>query len=318
MDGNVRALKDIASGSGAEVIVVTNQKWAVDVALIKRRLECGLAKLFAYGVPVVGVIASPEEDWFRKPFPGMPRLAMYGRPMPPKILMVGDAAGRPGDHSAADRLLAYNMGADFMTPEEMVAVAGGGPERPVVGQEQCWAAGGCGPLSPEIMRRLLSEGPPVARPLEGPEIVVLVGLPGSGKTCLAAAYERAGYMRLSQDEHRKDVAGLLSGSRVVVDRANVTPVARAPLIRYARSIGVPCRCVCILEDPHFSYNKMACRSAMAGTLRVPTVAYRKMLKGFVMPSLQEGFSSVEVAGRTGSGEAWEECMSWLCGCPVLV
>ena len=34
-----------------------------------------------------------------------------------RSFFVGDAAGRPGDHSAADRKLALNVGLQFFTPE---------------------------------------------------------------------------------------------------------------------------------------------------------------------------------------------------------
>ncbi len=85
-----------------------------------------------------------------------------------------------------------------------------------------------------------------------PEVVVMIGCPGSGKTTVArGVFETAGYWRVDGDAC-KTVAAMLraagrrpggAGQSVVFDSTGVTRVRRAGFVAWARSQDLPVRFV---------------------------------------------------------------------------
>ena len=84
------------------------------------------------------------------------------------------------------------------------------------------------------------------------EVVMVMGLPGSGKSTMAQQLVADGYLRLNRDDAGGTLRGLIpaldralaSGtSRVVLDNTYVTRASRAPVIQCAAARGVAVRCV---------------------------------------------------------------------------
>src|SRR5271165_997988 len=81
------------------------------------------------------------------------------------------------------------------------------------------------------------------------EVIVLVGLPGSGKSTLCSG-ELSGYTRINQDELGSrsrciEVASdaLESQNSVVIDRTNIDTNQRATWVNLARKFGAFVSCV---------------------------------------------------------------------------
>lgn len=291
----IAALRELARREGAEIVVVSNQKWRLPVGDIQGRLADGARQLLAGGLPLVGVLAALGEDSYRKPLRGMPEhaTAHLGEAVRAglRALVLGDAAGRAGDHSCADRRLAHNIGAHFLTPEELL----GAPPAPFE-----W--GGLSPAELEacIVRR---GGLPALPPPGGPEVVVLCGLPGAGKSALARALERQGYLRLSADElggryEKEALRGVLAlqegGRGVVLDRVHGTRAARAAALDLARKRGLRCRCAYVRAEPAHAEHRMRARALCGEGQYVGQTALRVLRARFEEPGEGEGFNAVVV------------------------
>lgn len=139
---------------------------------------------------------------------------------------------------------------------------------------------------------------------DGQELVVMVGLQGSGTSTWVTTHLAGSHVVVSKDHwpnarHREArqqrvVAGLLAeGASVVVDNTSPSPAERAPLIALAGAAGVPVRAV-FLDVP-----VETCRArneAREGRARVPLVGLYGAAGRLVRPTTDEGFAEVTVVG----------------------
>jgi predicted kinase len=138
------------------------------------------------------------------------------------------------------------------------------------------------------------------------ECVILVGLPGAGKSSLYRDKFAAAHVHVSKDlwpnaSKREDrqremiEEALASGKSVVVDNTNPTIAERAALIRIARAHGA--RVIGYFFD--VSTRAAVARNAeRSGRGKVPNVAIFTAAKRLQHPSLVEGFDQlfrVEIA-----------------------
>jgi aryl-alcohol dehydrogenase-like predicted oxidoreductase/predicted kinase len=108
--------------------------------------------------------------------------------------------------------------------------------------------------APSSARRSLSQSS------AGGEIVLVMGLPGAGKSTVARQLAADGYTRLNRDEAGGSLASLLpvldrailaGTTRLVLDNTYVTRKARGAVIQAAHRRGLPVRCLWVstsLED----------------------------------------------------------------------
>jgi aryl-alcohol dehydrogenase-like predicted oxidoreductase/predicted kinase len=84
------------------------------------------------------------------------------------------------------------------------------------------------------------------------EVVLIMGLPGAGKTTVARDFVAQGYARLNRDEAGgslrdllPDLTGIVASgvTRIVLDNTYVTRASRAMVVQAAARLGLPVRCV---------------------------------------------------------------------------
>jgi aryl-alcohol dehydrogenase-like predicted oxidoreductase len=169
-------------------------------------------------------------------------------------------------------------------------------------------------LAPATARRQRRRPPAT----EAGDVVLLVGIPGAGKTRHAESLIAAGYLRLNRDERGgslRQLAGdldeaLAAGTRhVVLDNTYLSRAARSDAIEVARGHAVPARCIW-LDTPlaQAQVNLVLRLLERFGSLPTPeelrAVARRepgimlptsqmRALRELETPSTDEGFASVE-------------------------
>lgn len=257
------------------------------------------------GVPLL-MVAAAANDHHRKPMRGMWDwlMARAGRRETEAAdFYCGDAAGRAAargrsrDFANTDRLLAHNVGVRFRVPEEIFAGAPP-PELPPLSPTRIAGTDLPGALTAVIdcVRGLRGAH-------SGSVIVVPVGLPGSGKTTIAAALARRfpNVSHASQDtiggtRFVRHVANLCRSENAVVvaDRTNLTRKNRGKLT----SLGIPTIAV-ILDAWDESGKPVAtaawhrnCLRAQSGGRFVPKIAYRTLARNATPVAADERFVAI--------------------------
>lgn len=250
---------------GWGIVVFTNQTKAWKVDQIRTAMG-------SVGIPMMVAIAMQKEE--HKPSRAMWDAVMTSKKVDlEKSFFVGDALGRPGDWSDTDRLFADAIGIRAIDPEQAFPL---GQRKPVTG----------------------------VRIVQGQEVVVMVGYPGSGKSTVASilvADDAGNYVHLSGDE-LKTPTRILQALRkaigekksVIVDATNPTREGRALYIRAARELGVKkIRCIWVQTTMEDAMARNAVRQA-EGRPGVPPVTYYVYRKRFEEPSEMEGCEVVRV------------------------
>lgn len=168
----------------------------------------------------------------------------------------------------------------------------------------------------------------------GAEVVLVMGIPGAGKSLLANEYMASGYRRLNRDERGGKLRGLAdaldgelsAGSdHVVLDNTYLTRAARSYVVEVARRHGLPTRCVWLdIPLAQAQINLVERMLERFGRLPPPEELRRltrrepgvllptsqmRALRELEPPSIDEGFAAVEPrpfirtprTNRTGAG-----------------
>ncbi|PKY04040.1 polynucleotide kinase 3'-phosphatase [Aspergillus campestris IBT 28561] len=293
---------------GYHVVIMSNQKKvsiqkeikagrsdSKSLTNFKERAAAVMEKL---DIPI-SVYAATEDDSYRKPRTGMWKEYLDDQDFDVEgvdlkgSIYVGDAAGRPRDHSQVDRGFAVNVGLPFQTPEEFFLNAA--PE-PLVE-----------PFDPTVyLESDPTDNVPAPFSRNSPvELVIFCGSPGAGKSTFYWNYlQPLGYERANQDLLKTrpkciKVAKeyLAAGKSVVVDNTNADPETRAHWVSVAKESGVPIRCVYFTASQDLCRHNNAVRAANqdlnpeSRTL-LPGIAFGDFGRRFKEPSLSEGFEDI--------------------------
>ncbi|KAL4808536.1 polynucleotide kinase 3 phosphatase-domain-containing protein [Aspergillus unguis] len=294
------------STDGYHVAIISNQKAislkkdkkgddSKSLTNFKDRVSAVMREL---GIPL-SVYAATEDDEYRKPRAGMWRELIDDYDFDvtgvdnSNSVFVGDAAGRPRDHSSSDRGFAANTSIPFKTPEEFFMDAAPEPVVESFDPSVYMQPNSVDDTSPAFSRKSTLE------------LVIFCGSPGAGKSTFFWEYLKPlDYERVNQDilktrpkcikvakEH------LAAGRSVVVDNTNADIDTRALWIDVAKEFKVPIRCVYFSAPSELCKHNNAVRAANTSlnpesrTL-LPGIAFGDYLRRFQEPTLSEGFQDI--------------------------
>jgi predicted kinase len=134
------------------------------------------------------------------------------------------------------------------------------------------------------------------------ELVIFIGLQGSGKSTYYRNHFAATHVHISKDlmtnTRNRDARqqqllheALAAGSSVVIDNTNPTPESRAPLVAIGRQYGARIIAI-VLQVP--VKTALARNAQREGKARVPKVAIFSTAKKMLLPTIEEGFDEVRV------------------------
>ena len=137
------------------------------------------------------------------------------------------------------------------------------------------------------------------------ELIIFVGVPGSGKSTYYRQHFAATHVHVSKDlmPHARDretrqraqiEKALAEGRSVVVDNTSPTAALRAPLIEIGRRYGARVM-ACYFDVP--ARTAIARNASREGRARVPNVAIFTTLKKLAPPTVDEGFDEVRVIAQ---------------------
>ena len=134
------------------------------------------------------------------------------------------------------------------------------------------------------------------------ELIVFIGLQGSGKTTYYQRHFAATHVHVSKDlmknvrnrdsrQMQMIEEALAGGKPVVVDNTNPTPAVRAPIIELGRKRGA--RVIAYLFEVPVKV-AVARNRTRQGKARVPDVAIYVTAKKLIPPKFEEGFDEIHV------------------------
>jgi len=242
------------------IVIFTNQtkKWKCDQLMT-------VAK--SLGIPMFVVIAMNKCDH-------KPNISLFDKFMGEHTIdkdesfFVGDALGRRVDFSDSDKVFAQNIGVRWYSPETCFKLHNITFETPII------------------------------EPITEPEIIIMMGYPGSGKTTIASEIcTNLKYVHIKGDDFKTSSKMIkasmihIKDKSIVFDATNSSVKKRKEYIDHARKYNYKVRCIYLSTPLDISFKRNRLRE---DSKQIPKIAYSIYKKYFEEPCETEGFELIRV------------------------
>lgn len=239
-----------------QIVFLTDQSKSWKVELIKEL--CSILD-----IPIIALISIDKE--YNKPNKALFKSVFSKKYSKKRSIYVGDAAGRKDDWSSCDKEIAEKLKVKFYTPEEVF-------EMDTIEENN------------EEYEK------------EEKEIIMMVGMQGSGKSTFAKN-KFNNYTIISGDIYKTGERMIKEANKhdtsIVFDSTNGTKEKRKCFIEYAKSKKLPIRCFWIDKPIDVCIEQSKQRETETG-IHVPKIALYKYRKDFEEPKEDEGFSLIKI------------------------
>uniref|UniRef100_A0A6C0LE65 Zeta toxin domain-containing protein n=1 Tax=viral metagenome TaxID=1070528 RepID=A0A6C0LE65_9ZZZZ len=291
------------------IIIFSNQSSSkLQQVIIK--VQNILLELLSVNNLKISIFIATKDDYYRKPHTGMFDLFLQLNDLYindiEQIFYCGDAAGRHGDFACSDYAFSFNLSLKyynnpnsikFYVPEE-IFLKQKIDYLPICKDKPKLFINDYYKNNYDIVKDI--ELPTIIRK---PEIVVMCGFPGSGKSNLAYNLygKQDNYIIISKDIYKTRSMSIIKQSlkknlSVVVDDTNVDIKNREPYINLAKENNISIKCIHVntplklckhLNDTRVEIGK-------GSVVKVPDIAYNVLNKKYSKPKLEEGFNKIYI------------------------
>lgn len=285
---NDKTIKNKLKGlvdNGYLLVIISNQKGISNGKVSVETFKKKLSNVVNFFDQDFVILCSLEDDLFRKPRTGLWDKFVKGDIK--TSFYCGDAAGNPNDFSDTDLKFALNLGLEFRYVTEFIT------DKKVK----------CIPNYPIDFKTINNGTNYVFTELDCQEVIINVGLPGSGKSTFTENYiVPKNYIYVNQDTLKTKAkciklveSSIKNGKSVVIDNVNINKEQRKVFIDIAKKYNLKIRCL------HFTTSKDLCvhnayfRNYITNGDRkiIPNIVFNILNKKFEEPEISEGFYKIE-------------------------
>ena len=256
----------------------------------------------------ISVFIATKDNYYRKPHTGMFELFLKLNDIQisdlKEVFYCGDAAGRKGDFACSDYAFFNNLSLKYFNKQNKILFYV--PEELFMNQKVNYL-----PICKDNSRIFINEyyenydeitkNLTIPIPTKEQEIIIICGLPGSGKSKLA--YDIYGqldnYIIVSKDVYKTRSITVIKQSlkknlSVVVDDTNVDIKNRDIYIKLAKENDIPIKCVHLNTYLNLCkhLNDMRVEIGKGDIIKVPDIVYNVLNKKYSKPELKEGFQEI--------------------------
>ena len=246
---------------GYMIVIFTNQSKDWKCNQIVKAME-------TIGIPMFIVIARNKPEY--KPNKILFSTLVKDKPIDlHNSFFVGDALGRKTDFSDSDKLFALNIGIPYFSPESIFTES-----------KDAF-------IVPDIPTGI------------NPEIIIMVGYPGSGKTTIAKkicldknyVYISGDIYKTSSKMRKASLESISQRKSIVFDATHGSIKKRKEYIDFAEKNNYKVRCIHVDTTLEESYRRNKLRSE---DKQVPRIAYSVYKKYYQEPTEEEGFVYIKI------------------------
>jgi len=304
---NVKETLTKLQNNNYHIIIFSNQSGS-KLEQVITKIKNILLELLFYNELKISVFIATKDDYYRKPHTGMFELFLKLNDLKfnnfKEVFYCGDAAGRKNDFSCSDYAFSHNLSLKytntqnqitFYVPEELfitqkIDYIPNCKDNPKIFINNYYKYHG---VNKEIIKYPCPE--------KEQEIIIMCGLPGSGKSKIANDIygEETNYIIISQDIYKTNSITIIKQSlkkklSVVVDNTNIDITNRAIYVKLAKEYKIPIKCIHVNTTLNLCkhLNDMRVELGKGSINKVPEVAFNVLNKKYSKPELKEGFNKI--------------------------